>query len=131
MVARSFATTVIALLFFLISLPGYSLAAGEHAGQDGTPAGSHSQGEAVNHQQHGSGQDEHDQAVSEHSQDSSGHGNQGQDHGDQSQGHGDSGAGEADPAVRNLLVGGFAGINALIIGIALYMKKRLQRGVTG
>jgi len=123
MVARSFAITLIALFIFLISIPGYSLAVSEHAGHDGSPAGSLSQGEAINHEQHGSGQGEHDQAGSSHSQDSSGHG-------EQVEGHGNSGTVELEP-VKNLLVGGFAGINALIIGIALYMKNRLQRGVTG
>lgn len=123
MVARSFAITLIALFVFLISIPGYSLAVSEHAGHDGSPAVSQSQGEAINHQQHGSVQGVHDQAGSGHSQDSSGHGEQGES-------HGNSRPGELEP-VKNLLVGGFAGINALILGIALYMKNRLQGGVAG
>ncbi|MCL5057328.1 MAG: hypothetical protein M1130_04890 [Actinobacteria bacterium] len=128
MIARSFAITLIALFIFLISIPGYSLAVSEHAGHDGLPTNGQSQGEAMtsshNNMQHGSGQSGHDQAGSvSHSQDSS-------EHGEQSGGHGDSGKGGPEP-VKNLLVGGFAGINALIIGIALYMKNKLQRGVAG
>ena len=132
MVARSFTITLIALFVLIFSIPGYSLAASEHTGHDGSPTGnSQTQEEDMANMDmpgmdmsQGSGQGGHDQAGSvSNSQDSSGHGEQGG-------GHGDSGTGEPNP-VKNLLVGGFAGINALIIGIALYMKNKLQRGVTG
>ena len=127
MVARSFTITLIALFVLIFSIPGYSLAVSEHSGHDGSPAGnSQSQQEDMANMDmgQGSGQGGHEQAGSvSQSQDSSGHG-------EQSGGHGDSGTGGREP-VKNLLVGGFAGINALIIVIALYMKNKLQRGVTG
>lgn len=131
MVARSFTITIIALFVLIFSLPGYSLAASEHAGHDGSPAGNSQPQENMANMDmpgmdmsQGNSQGGHAQSGSvSHSQDSPGHGEQGE-------GHGNSGPGRTEP-VKNLLVGGFTGINALIIGIALYMKNRLQGGVTG
>ena len=131
MVARGFTITLIALFVLIFSIPGYSLAASEHAGHDGSPAGNSQPQEYMANMDmpgmdmsQGNSQGGHDQSGSvSHSQDSSGHG-------EQDGSHGNSGPGELEP-VKNLLVGGFAGINALIIGLALYMKNRLQGGITG
>lgn len=121
MVSRSFFIVVISL--FLLSFPGYSFAAEEHSGHGSAPVSSPAS--------HGGGYDQHGTGSSGHdSMGSNGHSSDNSGHGGQDEGHGNSGNSSLEP-VKNLLVGGFAGLNALIIAIAAFFKVKLQRGVAG
>lgn len=142
MIARSVFIAIISL--FIFSFPGYSLAVMDHSGHGGMsmPSGSESgavknppmntdMAQGSGHDSHGSGNDQpgtgsagHDGSGSAaHSSDNSAHGEQGS-------GHGISGKSSLEPA-KNLLVGGFIGLNALILAVAAYLKFKVQGGVAG
>lgn len=158
MIARSFAVTIISLFIFLFSFPGYSSAVSEHSGHGSSPANSNAKGMDTHisgqnetsagkdtttdtNVTHPSGQvhsSAHDGGLNQHGANPGAHGanesgshsqNNSSGHEGHYPGRGESGSNGLEPA-KNLLVGGFAGINALIIGTALYLKNKLQRGAT-
>lgn len=150
MIARSVFIAIISL--FIFSFPGYSLAAMDHSSHGGTPvspAGGHdthlSSGsesgtknstplntniQGSGHDSHGSGSQHGTESASYDGSGSAGHSSDNSAHGEQGSGHGVSGKSSLEPA-KNLLVGGFIGLNAFILAVAAYLKFRVQGGVAG
>lgn len=130
MVTRGFFTAIISL--FLLGFPGYSFAVEDHSGHGGTPVNSPAGG-YDSHSSNGGGQDQHGTGAAGHDTGGSGgYSSNNPEHGGQDAGHGNSGKSSSSlEPVKNPLVGGFIGINALIVAVAAYLKFKLQRGVAG
>ncbi|MFZ5643651.1 MAG: hypothetical protein ACOY46_08690 [Bacillota bacterium] len=133
MAARELVITTLLILLLLLGFPVYSFAAGEHSSHGPLPAAgdnTYSPGQDQAHQEnshdsHESGQGGHNEAGSEST---SGHGEDSSGHGEDSSGHGKSGSDMSDQT-KNIIVGGFTGVNALVIGIALYLRNKSQGGL--
>lgn len=133
MIARSVFIAIISL--FIFSFPGYSLAVMDHSGHGGMSMPSGSESGAVKNppmntdMAQGSGHDSHGSGNDQPGTGSAGHDGSGSA-GEQGSGHGISGKSSLEPA-KNLLVGGFIGLNALILAVAAYLKFKVQGGVAG
>lgn len=127
--------------FILMGFPGYSLAQGEHSGHGPAPA-DNVQGsrQTTNLPDPGSpapadrpvrsGGGNTGQAASQPGHgghESGGKASGGSSHGGDAGSHQGSGASDLDP-VRDTLVGGFAGLNALVIAVAAILKKKALKG---
>lgn len=141
MIARSVFIAIISL--FIFSFPGYSLAATDHSGHGGMTMPSGSESGAMNntplnpdtqgsgHDSHGSGNGQNSTEAAGHDgSGSAGHSSDNSAHEGQGSGHGISGKSSLEP-VKNLLVGGFIGLNAFILAVAAYLKYKVQGGVAG
>ncbi|MFZ5634099.1 MAG: hypothetical protein ACOY40_14750 [Bacillota bacterium] len=139
MVARIILAAIISI-FIITGFPGYSLAAGEHSGHGGVPANKALESNA-GHDPAGMGQGGSAAGHGPTSQNDSGHGGHGpgaqapDNHLSEKSGHGardggshqEPGKSNLEP-VKNELVGGFAGLNALVIAVAAFLKMKALRG---